>query len=305
MPRKVIITGATGLIGCRLYNALKQHGDEITVFTRSPEKAKQELPGAEEYIKWGTEESGAWEENINDKNAVIHLAGASLAGKRWTDDYKKQILKSREVGTRGLVNAIGKATNKPDVFVCASAIGYYGSSDEKVFTEESPTGNDFVSDVCRVWETEAAKVEQYGVRRVSIRTGIVLDKNEGALAKMLLPFRLFIGGPLGKGDQWMSWIHVDDITRIYLNAVDDNKISGPVNATSPNPVTMNILADTLGKVIKRPSFFRVPGFILRAVLGEMSDTVLSGQKVLPQRLIEMDYNFKYTDLSLALSSLLK
>lgn len=304
MPKKIVITGATGLIGTHIFNALIKRGDEITVFTRSPEKTRSKLPGAKDYINWTAEETGAWAEYLNDKDAVIHLAGASLAGKRWTDNYKREILRSREISTKGLVRAIGRSSQKPEVFVCASAIGYYGSSDYKEFTEDDPPGNDFTAEVCTIWESEAAKVESYGVRRVSIRTGIVLDKNEGALAKMLLPFRFFAGGPLGNGTQWMSWIHVDDITSIYLLALDNPKITGPVNASSPNHVTMNEFSHTLGEVLNQPSWIKVPEFILKVVLGEMSDTVLKGQKVIPKKLSRVGYSFKYPVLEGALNNLL-
>jgi uncharacterized protein (TIGR01777 family) len=305
MKKRIVLTGATGLIGSHIFNALVERGDEVTVFSRSLTKAKAELPGAAEYVRWTPHDSGIWEKSINGKDAIIHLVGASLAGKRWSENYKKEILNSRVLSTRGLVHAIGKSETKPGVFVCSSAIGYYGSSDYREFTEEDMPGYDFVAGVCAAWEKEASVVEEFGVRWVSIRTGIVLDKNEGALAKMLLPFRLFTGGPLGQGTQWMSWIHIDDITKIYLRAVDDPQLTGPVNASSPNPVQMNELASAIGKALNRPSWMRVPGFALKILLGEMSETVLTGQKVVPEKLIELGYNFSYANLNKALKDLLR
>jgi uncharacterized protein (TIGR01777 family) len=303
MPRKIIMVGATGLIGKYLYRELKQLGDEVIIFTRNPGEAAIILPGAKTYVEFNLFKPDKWRSIVNGSNAVIHLAGAAIGGVRWSEKNKKEIIKSRINTTRTLIDAIEKANEKPAVFICASAIGYYGTSDSSIFTEASPSGNDFLANVCKQWEDEAEEVEKYGIRRVSIRTWFVLEKNEGALAKMLLPYRLFIGGPLGKGGQWISWIHIADVVNIYLHCLDDKNISGAVNATAQNPVRMKEFAKTLGKVLKRPAIFRVPEFILKIIFGESADTILKGQKVLPSKMLNASFQFKFVQLKEALENL--
>jgi len=300
---KIIVTGATGLIGTAIVTKLIARGDHVTILSRG-EPSKSDIQGAE-YVKWTPGQEGEWQNAVDSKDGIIHLAGASIFGRRWNEDYKKEILNSRESGTRSIVDAIAKAGNKPKVLVSASGIGYYGKdTGEKIITEADPPGDDFLAEVCRVWEAEAAKAESYDVRRVSIRTAIVLDKNEGALNRMLLPFRLFAGGPLGSGEQWFSWIHIDDLSDIYIRALDDSLISGVINGGSPGPVKMKSFADTLGKVMHRPSWFRVPEFLMKIILGEAAEFVTGGQKVIPERLNNMNYKFKYPDVRMALENLL-
>jgi uncharacterized protein (TIGR01777 family) len=303
MPRKIILTGATGLIGKYLYKELKLRGDEVTIFARNLDLATRLLPGAKEYFQFDFSKPENWERNICDKDVIIHLAGAAIGGRRWSKKIKKEIIESRISSTKALVEAIGKTDKKPNTFICASAIGYYGTSETEIFTEESPPGNDFLAGVCKQWEDESAIVENYGVRRVSIRTGVVLEKNEGALAKMLLPYKFFVGGPLGKGNQWLSWIHIIDIVNIYLLCIDNDKISGAINATAPNPVRMKEFAKTLGRVLKRPAFFNVPEFILKLIFGESALTVIKGQKVLPSKILNASYNFRFPKLKEALLNL--
>lgn len=300
---KIIITGATGLIGTSIIKKLTTRGDQVTILTRGTD-AKGQLLNVN-YVTWTPGKEGDWEKVVDGQDGVIHLAGASIFGRRWNKDYKRKILESRKYGTRSIVDAIRKANNKPPVLVTASGVGYYGKdTGERVITEADSVGNDFLAEVCRLWEEEAIKVEAYDVRRVSIRTGVVLDKNEGALNRMLLPFRLFVGGPLGSGEQWFSWIHIDDLADIYIKALDDNALKGSINGSSPNPVKMKQFAKTLGKVIHRPSWFRVPVFLMKIVLGEAAEYVIGGQKVIPQKLMNFGYKFKYPDVELALKELL-
>jgi uncharacterized protein (TIGR01777 family) len=193
---------------------------------------------------------------------------------------------------------------KPEVFISASAIGYYGNRGDEILTENSSAGNDFLADVCKVWETESAKVEESGVRNVRVRTGIVLIPEDGALKQMLIPYKLFIGGPLGNGNQWMSWLHIDDMIQIYLYALDNKEINGAVNAVSPNPVMMKEFAKTLGKVLKRPSILPVPQFILRLVVGEAASVVTASQKVSADKLLTAEYKFRFNTLSEALKDFL-
>jgi hypothetical protein len=223
-------------------------------------------------------------------------------GKRWDSEHKKKILDSRVIGTRSIVDAIYKMENRPKVLVGASAVGYYGKSEKQV-DELSNGGTGFLADVVKAWECEAAKVEQLNVRRVNVRIGIVLDKNEGALAKLLTPFKFFIGGPLGSGKQWFPWIHVDDVVDLFLYSIDNN-INGVVNAVAPEIVRMNEFCSVLGKVMKRPSYFKVPEFILRVVIGEAAEEILSGANIYPKRTIELGYKFHYPNLKSALKEIL-
>lgn len=303
MNRKIVITGATGLIGKKIADLLIRRGDEVTIFTRSIDRAKLIIPDAADYVEWDFKLDD-WQEALEGKYAVIHLAGENVMAKRWNEQHKKNIFNSRVDTTRALVNAIENAANKPKVFIAASAIGYYGNSEQSV-TEESKPGDDFLAEVVKSWEDEAAKVEQFGVRRVSMRIGIVLDKEGGALAKMLLPFRLFIGGPLGSGkQQWISWIHIEDLVNIFLFALDNENVEDAVNCVSPNPVTMNQFAKAIGKTLKRPSSLRMPEFLLRLILGESSIVVTGGSKVSSPKIISCGYKFKYSYMEEALNNLL-
>jgi len=300
----IIITGATGLIGRRLCTTLTNRGDNLTIFTSDINKAGRIIGGAHEFIKWDYNNPTGWEECIEGKYAVIHLAGSSIAGRRWDDEYKKSIFNSRKISTQILVDAIGKARNKPSVFISSSASGIYGNRGDEILTEISSSGNDFLSGVCRAWEEEAAKVEPLNVRRISIRTSVVLSKDGGALKQMLLPFKLFIGGPLGNGKQWFPWIHIDDLINIYLFALDNPEINGAINAASPNQVTMNEFAKTLGNILHRPSIFKVPLFALRIAIGEAAEAVTASQRVIPQRLINSKFKFKYENVEEALRDIL-
>ena len=301
---KIIITGATGLIGRSLCEKLINRGDEVTVFTRNIENAKKSLPQIENFVEWDYRNPDKWHSEINNIDAVIHLAGANLFGKKWNDNYKRRILESRQISTRNLVNAIANVKNKPSTFICSSAVGIYGNRGDQTLTEKSAPGNDFLGQVCKTWEEEAAKVESCGMRRVSIRTGIVLSTKEGALEQMLLPFKLFVGGPLGNGRQWFPWIHIDDLINTFLFSLDNPNINGAVNGVSPNPVRMNEFAKTLGKVLHRPSFFKVPAFALKIVLGEFANSILASTRVVPAKLNQNNFSFKYSNLHSALKDLL-
>ena len=303
--KRIIITGATRLIGKKLVKALTDRGDEVIVFSRNAEKANSIFPEATECIEWNYQHREKWKSKLENVNAVIHLAGINLFAKRWNDDFKRAVLESREVSTKNLVEAIKSCANKPEVFVSASGIGYYGDCGERVLNENSPKGNDFLADVCEVWESESVNVEASGVRNVQVRTGLVLSPEDGALKQMLLAFKLFVGGPLGNGKQWSSWLHIDDIVGIYLFAIDNKNLSGAVNAASPNPVRMNEFANTLGKVLKRPSLFPVPNFILRLVVGEAAEVVTASQRINSKKLLDSGYKFKFENIEDALRDLLR
>ncbi|RJP58514.1 MAG: TIGR01777 family protein [Ignavibacteriales bacterium] len=300
--KRIILTGATGLIGSKVAAKLIERGDEVVVFSRNPNSAKLKIPGAFNYVEWNYDLLGNWTEQIDEADSVIHLAGENVMGGRWTTSHKNKVEKSRFIGTKNLVDAICKSKRKP-VFICASAIGFYDNSINKIVDENSEHGSGFLSYVTQKWEEEATNVEKCGVRRVSIRTGIVLEQTEGALAKMLTPFKFFIGGPLGSGKQWMPWIHIADIAALFIYAVD-NEIHGAFNGVAPNVVTMNEFSLTIGKILNRPSIFKIPEFVLKLVLGEAVEVVTKGSKVFPKKTLESGFQFRYTDLSEALRNIL-
>ena len=304
---KVAITGATGFVGSRLVEKLKAEGHQILVLTRNLERAKRIFPASAfpnlEIFAYRPTESGNWQQSIADFDAVVNLAGEPIA-ERWTPEHKKAILESRQLGTRKIVEAIAQAEPKPRVLINASAIGYYGTSETATFDEDSPGGNDFLAEVCKKWEAEAQKVKEAGVRLVILRTGIVLDKDGGALAKMLPPFKLFAGGPLGSGRQWFSWIHRDDLVNLIVEALKRPDIEGTFNATAPNPVRMNQFCQTLGEVMNRPSWLPVPGFALETLLGEGAKVVLEGQQVLPKKIQSLAFQYQYPTLKSALEGII-
>jgi len=316
--KRLVVTGATGLIGRSLSKALQASGYQVVVFSRDPQRARSAVPGAAEYVAWQPAETGAWAGALDGAYGVIHLAGASLFGKRWTDEYKREIIESREVGTRGLVNAMAGAQTKPRVFVSSSAVGYYGPSGDATIDESGPPGNDFLARVCQAWEREGAKAASLGIRTVIVRTGVVigsgagrlpfpidlggaslarpgiiLKTEEGAFPLLMMPFRLFTGGPILPGTQWFAWIHIDDLVGIMMMALEDERVVGPINATAPEPQTNRDFAATLGRVMGRPSWLPVPGFAMKLLLGEMADMITTGQRVIPKKARELGYQFKY------------
>jgi uncharacterized protein len=299
---KIAITGATGLIGRKIVHKLVERRNEVIVFSRSIESAIKIVPHATRCVTWNTE-SKDWYSELDGIDAVIHLAGENVMGKRWNENHKRKILESRVNGTKSLVEAIKSIDKKPGVFICASAIGYYGNSESPV-DESSLPASDFLATVVKLWEKEAAKVESLNIRRVSIRMGIVLDKNDGALVPFINSFKYFVGGPIGSGKQWFPWVHSDDVASIFLFALDNSNVIGAVNACSPNPVRMNEFAKTLGCVVKRPGIFSVPEFVLKIVLGERAESILSGADVRSKKIEELGYKFRFRDLRNALQNIL-
>ncbi|HRQ53433.1 MAG TPA: TIGR01777 family oxidoreductase [Ignavibacteriaceae bacterium] len=302
--KRIIVTGATGLIGQKLVSALIERGDEVIIFSRDITKAKTIIPNANEYVEWDYIKPELWKTKLDNSDAVVHLAGTNLFAKRWNDSFKNEVLKSRQISTKNLVDAIKSCSNKPQVFISASGVGYYGDCGDTILDETSSSGNDFLAEVCKVWEGESKRVEDAGVRSVQIRTGLVLSTEDGALKQMLPPFKFYIGGPLGNGKQWASWLHIEDIIGIYLHAIDNTELRGAVNAASPNPVRMNEFTNTLGNVLHRPSLFPVPKFILRLVIGEAAEVVTASQRVDVQKLLNSDYKFKFDFIKEALKDLL-
>ena len=302
---KIAITGATGLVGSRLVSQLQQKGHQILVFTRNPSKAQRVFSSSNdlEVVQYTPQESGEWQKRVSGCDAIVNLAGQAIA-ERWSPQQKTAIMESRQMVTRKLVEAIAMAEDKPKVLVSGSAIGYYGTSDTAAFEETSSSGNDFLSQVCQNWEAEAQKVTEYGVRLVIIRIGIVLA-NGGALGKMIGPFKMFAGGPIGSGKQWFSWIHRDDLVNLIAQAIEREDMSGVYNATAPNPVRMSQLCQTLGEVMNRPSWLPVPDFVLELLLGDGAIVVLEGQQVLPKKTTAAGFDYKYPELKPALAEIVK
>ncbi|WP_341525104.1 TIGR01777 family oxidoreductase [Nostoc sp. UHCC 0302] len=305
---KIAITGATGFVGSRLVQRLHTEGHSILVLTRNTTFAQKVLPSEAfpnlEIISYTPTQSGSWQSALAGCDGVVNLAGEPIGEGRWTPERKEAILNSRKLGTQKIVEAIANANPKPKVLVNTSAIGYYGTSETATFDETSPAGNDFLAQVCQAWEAEAQKVKDAGVRLVILRFGIVLG-NGGALGKMITPFKLFAGGPIGSGRQWFSWIHLDDVVNLIVQALTQSEIEGVYNATAPNPVRMTDLSQTLGQVIHRPSWLPVPAFAIEALLGDGAMVVLEGQQVLPKRTVDAGFKYQYPNLQSALAQILK
>lgn len=299
---KVTVTGATGLIGARLVARLRERGDQVTVLSRSPDRAAKSL--GVEAAGWDPMAEPAPARGLAGRDAVVHLAGEGVA-QRWSDDAKRAIRESRVTGTRNLVAGLRTAEPRPAVLVCSSAVGVYGPRGDERVDESTAAGSDFLADVCRDWEAQADAASELGLRVVKVRTGIVLDRSGGALKTMLLPFKAGVGGPVAGGDHYMPWIHVDDVVGIYLAALDGNRWSGPVNASAPEPVTNGDFSKALGRALHRPAIAPVPGFALKLLYGEMAQIVVSGQRAVPARPLELGYRFAHPDLDEALEAALE
>jgi uncharacterized protein (TIGR01777 family) len=294
---RVTVTGATGRIGTRLVAALRGRGDEVCVLSRDPDRARSAL-GVEAHA-WRPESEPAPAAALAGRDGVVHLAGEDVA-QRWSAEAKRRVLESRELGTRNLVEGLRAAEPRPGVLVSASAVGFYGPRGDEPVTEDAAPGDDFLARVCAAWEREAEQAEQLGVRVVRVRTGVVLDRGGGALAKMLPFFRLGIGGPVAGGRQYMPWIHVDDLVGVYLAALDGGEWSGPVNATAPDPATNAEFSKALGRALHRPAIAPVPALAIRALYGEMAEIVVTGQCAVPQRTQALGYRFAHPELDEAL-----
>jgi uncharacterized protein (TIGR01777 family) len=299
---RITLTGATGRLGGRLVRALQERGDEVTVLSRDPDRARRRL-GAVEAHAWDPGAGPAPAAALAGSEAVVHLAGEDLA-QRWNDDSRRRILESREIGTRNLVAGIGAADPRPAALVSASAVGWYGDRGDQIVDEDAPAGDDFAARVCATWEREAQAAEPLGVRVVRVRTGVVLDAGGGALEKMLPPFKLGVGGPVAGGRQYVPWVHHEDVVGVYLRAIHDPAWSGPVNATAPAPVTNRELSKALGRALHRPAMAPVPGLAVKLLYGEMASLVLTGQRAVPRRTLELGYEFRHADLDEALRSVL-
>ena len=298
---KILITGASGLIGTALQKSFEDKGHEMLLASRSEPKAEND-------IQWNAD-TGFDDEDLprlHGLDAVIHLAGENISALRWTDEKKKAIRDSRVYGTRTMIETFERLEKKPKVFISASAIGFYGDRGDDELTEMSAAGDTFLSDVSKEWESESRRAEDMGIRTVLLRNGIVLSKDGGALATMMTPFKLGVGGVVGSGKQWMSWISIDDVIAIVNFALENESLRGAVNVASPKPVTNEEFTKTLGEVLYRPTFLPLPEFAVNLVFGEMGDALLiDSTKVYPRRLLDAGYEFKFPDLKPALEHAVK
>lgn len=297
---KAFLTGGNGFVGTNLIRHLINGGHDATVLLRDEKKGRH-LPPQVSFVVGESTKPGAWQEAVAGHDLLVNLAGASIF-KRWDETYKQLLLDSRILTTRNLVEAIPDGSTT--TLLSTSAVGYYGFHGDEELDETSPGGNDFLARLAQDWEAEALKAEAKGVRVVITRFGVVLGRDGGALAQMTLPFRFFVGGPLGDGRQWFSWIHVDDLCRAALLAASNNGIRGPVNFTAPGPVTNRELSDYIGKVLGRPSFLPAPGFIIKLMMGEFGDVILKGQRVIPKVLLDNEFSFRFPTMERALKDLL-
>ena len=278
----ILVTGATGFIGSQLCNALHEKGHEFIVLSQRPDAARSKLPHAKAVERWNPEAEPVPPSVLSNVQGVVHLAGETIAG-RWNAEKKRRIRESRVRSTRALVESLMQVEAKPEVFVCSSAIGYYGEGGDVLFTEDSPPGSDFLAEVCQAWEAEAQKAEELGLRVVRVRTGIVLGANGGALQQMLTPFKMGVGGKLGSGNQWMSWVHIDDVVGVILYALESRHVTGALNVTAPEPVQNTEFTKTLGRVLHRPTLFPVPAVALKLRFGEFANFLVVSQRVLPEK----------------------
>jgi uncharacterized protein (TIGR01777 family) len=308
---RVIITGGTGLVGSALAENLVRDQHEVIVLSRSPERKADQIPAGATAVKWDARSASGWGHLAEGADAIVNLAGENLAGEgflpsRWSPSRKRTIRESRLNAGKAVTEAVENAEKKPRVVIQPSAVGYYGASGDEKITEEDPPGEDYLARVCVDWEASTARVKEWGVRQVIIRSaGIILSKDSGALPRFVLPHRFFVGGPFGDGQQWHTWIHPADEVEVIRFLIDQEEAEGPFNVMAPNPVRDVEFGRTIGSVLNRPSWFPVPGFAMRLAFGEVADVVLTGQRVLPDRLQEFGYTFQFPQLEPALRDILR
>lgn len=300
---RIVLTGGTGFIGRALCASLVRDGHQVTVLTRNAGSASHMLGTLVAAVEWNGLDAGSWEQSLEGADAVINLAGAPIADARWTDARKKLLQDSRVLATRLLVEAMSRRSSKPGTLISASGIGYYGASDDRMLDESAPRGRGFLADLCLAWEGEALRAAERGTRVVLLRTGMVLEQEGGALPKMLLPFKLFAGGPVMPGTQWISWIHRRDHIGLIQWALATPGLSGPLNAVAPGAVTMAQFCTLLGRALRRPSWLPVPGLALKLMLGELATLMTTGQRVNPAKTLSGGYVFHYPTLEPALRAI--
>ena len=297
---RIIVTGGTGFIGRALVDQLLTNKHIVTVLSRNATDARVLLPTPATCINWDPRSNDIWSNVFHDADAVINLAGEPIADKRWTEARKELLWDSRISTTKAVVKALWTHATKPCVLVNASGIGYYGASDDRLLDEGAPRGTGYLADLCLEWEKEAMRAAVFGTRVVILRTGMVLEADGGALAKMLFPFKMYAGGPIMPGNQWVSWIHRRDHIGLIEYALRMAMVSGPINAVAPEPVTMTTFSEVLGGVLHRPSWLPIPGIALNLLLGELGSLMTTGQRVIPAKALAEGYTFQYPTLEPAL-----
>jgi uncharacterized protein (TIGR01777 family) len=303
---RIIVTGATGFIGKALCFRLLEEGYEVIALSRSKEKGEKILGTRVKVVEWDGRNGQGWLDYANGAHAVVNLAGENIGAGRWTRKRKKAILQSRLDAGRAVVDAVNSAEKKPVVIIQASAIGYYGSREDEIVDESSPPGEGFLAEVVKKWELSTKDVEPQKIRRVIVRSSVVLGKEGGVFLRLVKPFRFFVGGHLGSGEQWFSWIHLEDEVKAILFLIQREDLEGVFNLTAPHQLIQKDFVRIMGKIMKRPSWFPVPGFILRTIFGKMAkETLLSGQRVSPKRLLDGGYQFLYPEAELALKEILE
>jgi uncharacterized protein (TIGR01777 family) len=305
---RIFVMGGTGLVGTRLIRRLFDRNDQIVLLTRRPDVARQKWENKCTVVTGDPTQPGAWQDALADCDAAVNLVGEGIFNRRWTTAFKAQLRDSRVKSTGHVAQALAKAPRtadgRPKVLVNASAVGYYGPRGDEELTEAAPPGDDFLARLCVEWEQAVQPAEAAGVRLVIVRIGVVLDREGGALRQMLTPFKLFVGGPVGSGKQWMSWIHHEDLVGLSLHGLDDARASGPLNGTAPHPKSNKEFSKALGRALGRPSFMPTPGFMLRVMLGEVANVVTKGQRALPKKALELGYQFKFPEIDAALRDVL-
>ncbi|MBZ4654225.1 MAG: hypothetical protein JG781_1564 [Peptococcaceae bacterium] len=300
---KVLVFGGSGFVGRNLAEELMANGYQVSVVTRNTKKAAHSLGTRVQLIEWDNNKPLSSICELQEIDIVINLAGESIGNRRWSNPVKEEILASRIRTTRAIVTAINNRTLQPKVLINASAVGYYGPRQDDEITECEEAGQGFLAQVCREWENEAYKVKNDVTRVVTIRIGVVLG-NEGALNRMVMPFKFYMGGPLGKGNQWLSWIHIQDLTSMIRFIIEHQELTGPINATAPEPVRMRDFCKVLGEVLKRPSWLPVPEFLLKIALGQMAEMLIHGQRVVPKKILGTGFEFRFPKLRSALEGAL-
>ncbi len=301
---QVAIAGATGFIGQAVVAGLLDAGDDVLVLTRRPSAARRLFQDRVKVIEWRPDYDPVWADEIEGYDAVINLAGAPIFGRRWTKAQKERLLKSRTDSAEAILKAIRRVDRRPETLINASAIGLYGPHGDEKLDEDTPPGDDFLANVVRAWEEEVEDDDTESVRTIRLRQGIVLGKGGGILPQLVSNAKMFIGGPVGSGNQWVSWIHRTDVVRLILWALRDPRVEGPLNATAPEPVTNRELMEAIRNKVGRPAPFPTPAFMVRLVFGEAADSILHGQRVIPQRAEELGFQFTFPTLDTALADLL-
>jgi uncharacterized protein (TIGR01777 family) len=304
---RVFVTGGTGLVGSRVIAQLQARGDQPVVLTRRPAAAREKFGADSQVVEGDPMQPGPWQEAVADCEGVINLAGENIFNRRWNRAFLALLYDSRIMTTLNVVQALRRQPTRSDgagkVLVNASAIGYYGPHGDEELTERSPPADDFMANLCVEWEKAALGAQAAGIRTVLVRVGIVLDRAGGALAKLLTPFKLGLGGPVGNGKQWMSWIHHEDLAGLFLFGLDHSSVSGPLNGTAPNPVTNRAFGKALGKALGRPAFLPTPALALRVMLGKVASVISTGQRVVPEAALRARYAFRYPTIDEALTNI--